>query len=55
MSAQESNPFSITFGKEPREEINRDNILEEIIEDFTAETPSQQAVLLTGVRGSGKQ
>ncbi|MBQ9605984.1 MAG: AAA family ATPase [Lachnospiraceae bacterium] len=54
MSAQESNPFSITFGKEPREEINRDNILEEIIEDFTAETPSQQAVLLTGVRGSGK-
>ena len=54
MSTQAKNPFSITFGKEPVEEIDRENIIEEILSDFTAESPSQQVVLLTGVRGSGK-
>ncbi len=50
----ENNPFSITFGKEPAEEIARENILEEIISGFSAPIPSGQVVLLTGVRGSGK-
>ncbi len=54
MSTQAKNPFSITFGKEPIEGIDRENIIEEILSYFTAENPSQQVVLLTGVRGSGK-
>ena len=53
-STQKNNPFSITFGREPSEEIERETIIEEIVGDFTAEVPSQQVVLLTGVRGSGK-
>lgn len=54
MSTQAKNPFSITFGKEPIEGIDRENIIEEILSYFTAENPSQQVVLLTGARGSGK-
>lgn len=54
MSTQAKNPFSIIFGKEPIEGIDRENIIEEILSYFTAENPSQQVVLLTGVRGSGK-
>ena len=54
MRTQAKNPFSITFGKEPIEGIDRENIIEEILSYFTAENPSQQVVLLTGVRGSGK-
>ena len=54
MCRQENNPFSITFGREPKEEIARENVIEEILSDFTADEPSQQIVLLTGVRGAGK-
>ncbi len=50
----ESNPFSIVFGKEPRKEIERESLVEEILADFSADEPASQIVLLTGVRGSGK-
>lgn len=53
-TASKINPFSITFGKEPKNEIERENVVEEIVSDFTSEPSSQQIVLLTGVRGTGK-
>ena len=51
---EQNNPFSIIFGKEPGQIIARDQIKEDIISDFTAQQPSMQVILLTGVRGSGK-
>lgn len=49
-----SNPFTITFGKEPSQLIARPLPLDEILSEFRAESPSIQAFILTGVRGSGK-
>lgn len=49
-----NNPFSLTFGKEPSSIIARDFQVSEIQESFTAEPPSVQAYMITGVRGSGK-
>lgn len=48
------NPFSISFGTEPRELISREEQLSEIEESFLEETPSSQAYIITGVRGTGK-
>lgn len=49
-----SNPYTIIFGKEPAQMIERPVQLDQIISDFTAEEPSSQAYVITGVRGSGK-
>lgn len=49
-----NNPFSLTFGKEPSQMISRFALNNEIIHAFTQEMPSQQAYMITGVRGSGK-
>ncbi len=48
------NPFSLSFGKEPLSEINREQQESEIITGFTAENPEFHAAMITGVRGSGK-
>ncbi len=48
------NPFSLTFGKEPSLMINRYLQFNEIVDAFTSATPSQQAFMITGVRGAGK-
>ena len=48
------NPFTITFGKQPPEFISRIEQTERIIEAFTAEIPTTQIFMVTGVRGSGK-
>ena len=48
------NPFTLTFGKSPRQYISQPVQKREIIDTFTAENPSQQAFIITGVRGSGK-
>ena len=48
------NPFSLSFGKEPVSLIRRDIQNEEILESFTAENPSYQVCMITGVRGAGK-
>ena len=48
------NPFTLTFGKNPLESIERPLQIKEIIDAFTAEQINQQIFLLTGVRGSGK-
>lgn len=49
-----SNPYSITFGREPGQIIPRPLQKEEVISDFTDENPSVQAYIITGVRGTGK-
>ncbi len=48
------NPFSLTFGKEPAQMIDRYSQSNEILSSFEAENPSQQVYMITGVRGSGK-
>ena len=48
------NPFSLSFGKEPLSYISRDFQNEEILSSFTADNPSYQVCMITGVRGSGK-
>lgn len=49
-----NNPFNISFGEEPKELIKRDNEFNEIISDFTSNTPSSKALIISGPRGSGK-
>ncbi len=48
------NPFSLTFGKEPKTIISNSNIYDEIKDDFLNPNPQSIAKLITGVRGSGK-
>ncbi len=48
------NPFTLTFGKEPLNRIDRTRQREEIIDGFSGEHPSNQVCMITGVRGSGK-
>lgn len=49
-----SNPFTLSFGKKPLQYISRITQTNQVIEDFTAEYPSNQIFMITGVRGSGK-
>ncbi len=48
------NPFTLTFGKEPVNRIDRTRQKEEIIDGFLGEHPSNQVCMVTGVRGCGK-
>lgn len=48
------NPFTLSFGKKPYEYISRISVTDEILGNFTADYPSSQVYMLTGVRGSGK-
>ncbi|MBQ9360910.1 MAG: ATP-binding protein [Lachnospiraceae bacterium] len=48
------NPYSLTFGKEPLETIDRTVQKSEVIETFLDEPASQQIFMITGVRGCGK-
>ena len=49
-----NNPFSISFGKEPYSLINTYEQFEEIKNNFIAENPITNTMMITGVRGSGK-
>ena len=49
-----SNPFSLTFGREPASLISREMQVNEIIESFDEPNPAIQVYMITGVRGSGK-
>jgi hypothetical protein len=49
-----SNPYTLTFGREPARLISRDAILAQIEESFAGDPPSQQVFLITDVQGSGK-
>lgn len=48
------NPFSLSFGKEPKSIINRYEQFDIIKNDFTIEESSNNTYLITGIRGSGK-
>ena len=49
-----ANPFTLTFGKNPLESVERPVQNNEILDAFTSETINQQMFIITGVRGSGK-
>ena len=49
-----TNPFSLSFGKEPLSFIERGRQSREIIDGFSEDNPSCQVYMITGVRGSGK-
>jgi len=49
-----NNPFTLTFGLEPKNYIERKEISDYIINDFSSSNPSSYIYLLTGIRGSGK-
>ena len=49
-----SNPFNISFGKEPARLIARTSQVKKVIDTFNSEHPSTQAYMITGVRGYGK-
>ena len=44
------NPFTLTFGRSPLESVDRPVQINEIIENFTADTINQQMFIITGVR-----
>lgn len=48
------NPFTLTFGKEPSQLIERTVLSQQIIETFLEEPPTQQVYMITGIRGMGK-
>ena len=50
----QNNPFSLVFGTPPTETIERIAQKNEVLDNFTADTPSQKVYIITGLRGSGK-
>lgn len=48
-----ANPFSLTFGIEPTNFIDRPQEKEKILSEFSTDEPSSSVCLLTGARGSG--
>lgn len=51
---QGMNPYSLMFGKKPKEYIVRPLQSHEIIENFTEEDSQQQIYIIMGIRGCGK-
>lgn len=49
-----NNPFSLTFGMEPTNFIDRMRDRAQIINDFSNDNPTNYIYVLTGARGSGK-
>ena len=48
------NPYSLMFGKEPGQMIDRVVQRDEVVESFVSSEPSQMVYMVAGVRGSGK-
>ncbi len=49
-----ANPYSLTFGMEPKEYIKRPETFSNVIENFSSENPENRCFIITGVRGCGK-
>ena len=49
-----SNPYTLTFGKEPTQLIARSSQSQRVIDSFLGNPSTQQAYMITGIRGSGK-
>ncbi|MBR6381978.1 MAG: ATP-binding protein [Lachnospiraceae bacterium] len=50
----ERNPYVISFGKMPKQYIDRTILLDELTETLNADPIENSAFILTGIRGSGK-
>ncbi len=48
------NPYSLMFGRIPKQYISRPVETDDIISDFYADIPSQTVYIITGIRGQGK-
>ena len=48
------NLFSPTFGQKPLEMISRNNQLDQIVNVFEMDHPTNHVFMIAGVRGSGK-
>lgn len=48
------NPFTLAFGRTPEQYISRITQTNQIIDDFSSETPISPIYMIAGVRGSGK-
>lgn len=49
-----TNPFTLSFGIEPKEYISRSEQTSNIIDTFMSESPSNYVYMLSGIRGCGK-
>lgn len=49
-----ANPYSLSFGMEPKEYIKRPETFFEIDNAFSSDNPENRCFIITGVRGSGK-
>ena len=49
-----SNPFTLSFGKQPLTYISRLEQTNEVVENFTGEPANCMMYMITGVRGVGK-
>ena len=54
MVTTERNPYTLVFGREPKQLISRNAFIIDIVDVFCEEEPAQQIYMITGVRGSGK-
>ncbi len=52
--SENTNPYTLSFGKQPPQMVSRFYEMQNILDAFTGEPPSNQVYILTGVRGSGK-
>lgn len=50
----QQNPYTMSFGKEPYQLVERFAQVTDITNDFFSENPMSQVYMITGVRGSGK-
>ena len=51
---RKGNPYTLTFGKRPKEYISRYENSETVISTFSDDNPVSQTFLIEGIRGSGK-
>ena len=49
-----ANPYSLTFGMEPKEYIKRPEDFLNVLNAFSDDSPENRCLIITGVRGSGK-
>ena len=52
--SMKANPFTLQFGIEPNQFINRLSPTEKILDTFRAELPATRLFMISGIRGSGK-
>ncbi len=48
------NPFTLNFGKVPAQYIDREFLIDELVEELTSDDIQNQCFMLSGTRGSGK-